>query len=49
MSVRITALLDDDVVKKLRLYQAKKIQKSKQGVSFSEVLNEVIKKGLIYN
>ena len=39
MSKRITIVLDDDLVKKLRIIQAKKITKSKKSVSFSSVLN----------
>ena len=46
MTVRITALIDDDIHKKLRAFQAKKIQKSKQSVSFSAVLNEILENGL---
>ena len=46
MSVRITVLLDDNVVKKLRLRQAKLIQKTHGAVSFSEVLNQVADSGL---
>ena len=46
MATRITIVLDDDLLKKLRLIQAKKIKKSKGAVSFSQVLNGVVRKGL---
>ena len=46
MSKRITILLDDDLEVKLRLRQAKLIQKTKDSVSFSHILNETIRKGL---
>ena len=46
MAKRITIMLDDELEKKLRLKQAKLIQKTKNTVSFSQVINEVIQKGL---
>ncbi|HSB83531.1 MAG TPA: hypothetical protein VLD64_03495 [Nitrosarchaeum sp.] len=46
MSERITVMFDDDVVKKLRLIQAKMIQTETTSVSFSRVINEILKKGL---
>ena len=46
MSKRITIMIDDDLDKKLRLKQARSIQKTNQAVSFSRVLNETIRKGL---
>ena len=42
---RVSILLDDELDKKLRLKQAKLIQKSKNTVSFSKVLNDVLKEG----
>ena len=46
MSKRITILLDDELDVKLRTRQAKLINKTKNSVSFSQVLNEVIRTGL---
>jgi len=39
-------MIDDDLLKKLHEIQAKKIKESKAGVSFSRVINEVLRKGL---
>jgi len=46
MSKRITIVLDDDNIKKLRTIQAKKIKESDKSVSFSRVLNDVLRKKL---
>jgi len=46
MTRRITILLDDNLDKKLRLYQAKLIAKKRMAVSFSQVINEIVKLGL---
>ena len=46
MSKRITVVLDDELVKKLRNVQSKKIRKSKNSVSFSSVINEELRKSL---
>ncbi len=46
MSKRITVVLDDELVKKLRNIQSKKIRKSKKSVSFSRVINEEFRKTL---
>ena len=43
---RITIVLDDDIIKKIRERQAKLIMKSVKSVSFSSVLNEYVRKGL---
>ncbi len=43
MGKRITIVLDDDLVKKLREKQAKLIKKSVKSVSFSSVLNETLR------
>jgi len=45
-SKRITVVLDDEVVKKLRIIQSKKISKSIEHVSFSEVVNDELRKSL---
>ncbi len=46
MGKRITIVLDDDLVKKLHEIQAKQIKQSTKSVSFSRVLNEVVRKNL---
>ena len=43
MGKLVTIMIDDDLAKKIRLLQAKQIAKS---VSFSRVLNDVIRKNL---
>ena len=46
MSDKITIVLDDDLIKKLRLKQAKQIQKTLESVSFSKIINDILRKGL---
>ena len=46
MAQRITVVLQDDVIKKLRLKQAKEIQDSSQSISFSHIINEELRKSL---
>ncbi len=46
MSERITIILDNDNIKKLRAIQAKKIKESTKSVSFSRVINDVLRKKL---
>lgn len=46
MSIRITIVLDEDNDKKLRSMQAKEIVKSVKSVSYSRIINNVIRKGL---
>jgi len=46
MTHRITIMLEDDIVKKLRAIQAKMIQTDVSSVSFSKVINETLKKGI---
>jgi len=43
---RVTIMINDDNDKKLRLLQAKKIQQEQRSISYSSVINEVIKKTL---
>jgi hypothetical protein len=43
---RITIMLDDDLDKKLHLIQAKSIQSRNSSVSFSRVLNEMLRSKL---
>ena len=46
MGTRITIILDDDLLKKLREKQGKLIKVSTKSVSFSRVLNEILRKSL---
>lgn len=39
-------MIDDENDKKLRMLQAKMIQQSQSSISFSKVLNKVMRKGL---
>jgi len=48
MSKRVTIVLDDDLVKKLRNIQSMKIGKSKKSVSFSSVVNDELRKVVKY-
>ena len=43
---RITIILDDDLLKKLHEIQAKQIKKTQKSISFSRVLNEVVRKSI---
>ena len=43
---RVTIIIDDDVNTKLRLKQARLIQKNKEAISFSRVINDVCRDGL---
>ena len=46
MGNRITIVIDDELMKKLRKKQAKMIQESLKNVSFSYVISEHLKKSL---
>ena len=46
MSKRVTIMLDNDLDKKMRLMQAKMIQTTASSVSFSNVLNTVLRDSL---
>jgi len=46
MSKRVTIMIDDDLDKKMRMLQAKMIQSTTSSVSFSNVLNQVIRESL---
>jgi len=46
MGNRVTIVLDDDNDKKLRLRQAKLIRESSKSVSFSRVINDILRKHL---
>ncbi len=44
MSIRITIMLDEDLVKKLRIIQSELIRKG-ETTSFSKVLNQILREG----
>ncbi len=46
MAKRITVILDDDIVVKLRTLQAKMVKETNSTVSFSKVVNYILKKQL---
>lgn len=46
MGKRITVVLDEDLLKKLRILQAKQIKDSITFVSFSRIINETLEKSL---
>ncbi len=46
MGKRVTVVLDDYIVKKLREKQAKLIKESVKSVSFSYVVNATLRKGI---
>jgi len=46
MAIRITIMIDENLAKKLRVLQSKKIRTSGKNISFSRVINEIIQKGL---
>ena len=46
MKKRITIMLDDDNMKKLRILQVQLLKKSTQSVSFSSVIADVLRKEL---
>lgn len=46
MVKRVTIMIDDELSKKIRIIQAKMIKDTTTSVSFSKVLNEVLRKGL---
>ena len=46
MGTRVTIVLSDENLKKLRAKQAAAIKKSIKSVSFSKVINETLKKSL---
>ncbi len=44
MGVRATIVMDEDIVKKIRVIQAKRISAEQKSVSFSEVVNDLLRK-----
>ena len=46
MSKRVTIMIDDDMDAKLRIRQARLIEKDKKSISYSRVLNDALRKTL---
>jgi len=46
MGLRVTVVLDEYIVKKVRVIQAKLLRGSTKSVSFSSVVNRVVENGL---
>ena len=46
MAKRVTIMVDEDLDKKLRVRQAKLIQQENSSVSYSRVINDIIRKCL---
>lgn len=46
MRKKITIVLDDDLNKKIRLMQAKKMLKTNANVSYSDMVNEILRQDL---
>ena len=46
MSIRVTIMIDDDLDKKIRIRQSKRIQQENSACSFSKMLNETLRKSL---
>ena len=46
MAKRITIMIDEDIDKKLRQIQAKLIQETSRSISYSQVINETIRKSI---
>ena len=46
MATRKTIMLDNDLVKKIRLIQSKELRELNKSVSFSQVINRILENGL---
>ena len=46
MAKRVSIMLEDDLVKKLRILQAKRISQTKKAASFSKIICETLRKDL---
>ena len=44
MTRRVTIMIEDDLDKKIRAYQAKRIQKESVTFSYSKAVNELLRK-----
>ncbi len=49
MGKRVTIVLKEDLVKRIRTLQAKRIKNSQSSVSFSKTVSDVVEKGLRSN
>ena len=43
MAERKTIMIDDEIIKKIRIRQAKKIKETASTVSFSSIINEILR------
>jgi hypothetical protein len=46
MGKRVTVMIDDNLLKKLRRIQANQIKESAKSISFSSVINQILEKEL---
>jgi len=46
MARRVTIMIENDLDKKIRAYQAKKIQKENSTFSYSKTVNELLRKAI---
>ena len=46
MKKRVTVMIDDKLDKKIRLFQAKKIQEENSSYSYSQAVNDIIRKAI---
>ncbi|WP_179360058.1 hypothetical protein [Nitrosopumilus cobalaminigenes] len=46
MARRVTIMIENDLDKKIRAYQAKKIQKENATFSYSKTVNELLRKAI---
>ena len=46
MSKRITIMIDENLDKKLRILQAKEITKTTKSVSYSQIMNDILRIGM---
>ena len=46
MAKRVTIMIEDELDKKIRIHQAKKMQKENATYSYSKAINEILKKAI---
>jgi hypothetical protein len=46
MSRRVTIMMEDELDKKVRAYQAKKMQKENSTYSYSKAVNDIVRKNI---
>jgi len=46
MLKRISVMLDEELIRKVRSEQARKLYNSEKSISFSQILNQVLRSGL---